>query len=73
VDIEHGPKYGHTVVWKRANDVPEFFLAYSGPRPVDREKWLEHLRPPAHLHAASVQMDVDVAKFEKIFINLMSH
>src|SRR5258705_3218727 len=73
VGITHGPKYGHTVVWKRASDVPEFFLAYSGPRPVDREKWLGHLNPPAHLHPASVQMDVDVAKFEKIFVDLMSH
>ena len=73
VDIGHGPKYGHTVVWKKASDVPEFFLAYSGPRPVDREKWLGQLRPPAHLHPASVQMEADAAKFEKIFIDLMSH
>ncbi len=73
VDIGHGPKYGHTVVWKRSNDVPEFFLAYSGPRPVDREKWLGHLRPPAHLHPASVQMEADVVKFERIFIDLISH
>jgi len=73
VDIGHGPQYGHTVVWKKANDVPEFFLAYSGPRPVDREKWLGHLRPPAHLHAANVQMEADAAKFEKIFIDLISH
>ena len=73
VDLGHGPKHGHTVVWKRVNDVPEFFLAYSGPRPVEREKWLGHLRPPAHLHPASVQMEADVAKFERIFIDLMSH
>jgi len=73
VDFGHGPKYGHTVVWKKVNDVPEFFLAYSGPLPVDREKWLGHLRPPKHLHPASVQMEADVAKFERIFIDLMSH
>jgi inosine-uridine nucleoside N-ribohydrolase len=73
VDITHGPKYGHTVVWKKFADVPKFFLAYSGPRPVDREKWVGHLTPPAQLHPASVQMEADVAKFEKIFVDLMSH
>jgi inosine-uridine nucleoside N-ribohydrolase len=73
VDITHGPKYGHTVVWKPLEDVPEFFLAYSGPRPVDKEKWRGHLTPPAQLHPASVQMDVDVVKFERIFVELMSH
>ena len=72
VDITHGPKYGHTVIWKPAEDVPEFFLPYSGPRPVDKEKWRGHLTPPAHLHPASVQMEVDVEKFEKIFVDLMS-
>jgi inosine-uridine nucleoside N-ribohydrolase len=73
VDITHGPKYGHTVVWKPLDDVPEFFLAYSGPRPVDKEKWKGHLTPPEQLHPASVQMQVDVEKFEKIFVDLMSH
>ena len=73
VDIMHGPKYGHTVVWKPLDEVPEFFLAYSGPRPVDKEKWKGHLTPPAHLHPASVQMEVDVEKFETIFVDLMSH
>ncbi|MBZ5720213.1 MAG: nucleoside hydrolase [Acidobacteriia bacterium] len=73
VDIDHGPKYGHTVIWKPPSDVPTFFLPYSGPRPVDREKWLGHLTPPAQLHPASVQMDVDAAKFEKLFVELLSH
>lgn len=73
VDIDHGPKYGHTVVWKPPRDVPAFFLAYSGPAPVDREKWLGHLTPPPQLHPASVQMEVDVARFEKLFVELMSH
>jgi hypothetical protein len=40
---------------------------------VDKEKWKGHLIPPAHLHPASVQMEVDVEKFEKIFVYLMSH
>ena len=31
VDIDHGPKYGHTVIWKKPDDVPQFFLPYSGP------------------------------------------
>ncbi len=73
VDISHGPKYGHTVIWKPPVDFPAFFLPYSGPDGVDREKWKGHLVPPAHLHAASVQMEVDVPKFENIFVDLMSH
>jgi len=40
---------------------------------VNREKWIGHLRPPAQLHPASVQMEVDAVKFERIFIDLMSH
>lgn len=73
VDITHGPKYGHTVVWKPSAEVPQFFQPYSGPGPVETAKWKDHLTPPAHLHPAEVQMDVDVRKFEKIFVDLMSH
>lgn len=73
VDIEHGPKYGHTVVWKLPADIPEFFLPYSGPNPPDREKWAGHLKPPVQLHPASVEVDVDVPKFEQLFVDLMSH
>jgi purine nucleosidase len=73
VDITHGPKYGHTVVWKPLAEVPTFFLPHSGPGPVDFEKWKGHLTPPTQLHPASVQMKVDVQKFEKIFVDLMSH
>jgi purine nucleosidase len=73
VDISHGPDYGHTVAWKPTADVPSFFLPYSGPDGVDREKWKEHLAPPAHLNAAEVQIDVDVSKFESIFVDVMSH
>jgi purine nucleosidase len=72
-DIEHGPKYGSTVVWKQPNEVPTFFLPYSGPRPRDDAKWAGHLTPPEQLHPASVEMRVDVAKFENIFVDLMSH
>ena len=73
VDITHGPNYGHTVVWKAIADFPQFFLPYSGPRPVDTDKWKEHLIPPAHLHAAQVQTEVDVPKFENLFVELMTH
>jgi inosine-uridine nucleoside N-ribohydrolase len=73
VDITHGPKYGHTVIWKPVKEVPTFMQPYSGPDPADRSKWVGHLTPPAHLHPASVQMEVDKEKFEKIFVDLMSH
>jgi inosine-uridine nucleoside N-ribohydrolase len=73
VDITHGPSYGHTIVWKKPDDIPRFFLPYSGPDGVDRSKWISHLNPPEDLHPASVQMEVDVPKFEKIFVDLMSH
>ena len=71
VDIDHGPKYGHTIIWKPVG-MPTFFLPYSGPRPVDRDKWQGHLAPPVHLHPASVQMEVDIRKFDDLFVNLMS-
>ena len=73
VDLEHGPKYGFTVVWRKPAGIPQFFLPYSGPRPPDQGKWRGHLEPPAQMHEASVQMEVDVPKFEKIFVDLMSY
>jgi inosine-uridine nucleoside N-ribohydrolase len=72
-DISHGPSYGHTVVWKEPEDLPQFFLPYSGPGGPDRGKWMGHLTPPAQLHPATVQLEVDKTKFEKIFVDLMSH
>jgi purine nucleosidase len=72
-DISHGPGYGNTIVWKKPGDIPQFFLPYSGPGGPDRSKWIEHLMPPAQLHPASVQMEVDKTRFEKIFLDLMSH
>ena len=71
-DISHGPSYGHTVVWKREG-LPKFFLPYSGPGGPDRDHWVGHLTPPAQLHPASVQWQVDQPRFEKIFVDLMSH
>ena len=70
--IEHGPKYGETVVWKQREGMPLFFLSYSGPEPPDKSKWQGHLRPPAPLHPASVQTEVDKEKFEEVFVELMS-
>ena len=37
VDTSHGPSYGHTLIWKKPDDVPSFFLPYSGPEGADRE------------------------------------
>lgn len=72
-DISHGPSYGHTIVWKKADRIPQFFLPYSGPGGPDRRKWAGHLIPPVQLHPASVQVEVDKTKFEKLFVDLMSH
>ena len=72
-DITHGPKYGDTVVLERTCGHPQVFSSFSGPEGVDREKWKGHLKPPAQLHPAEVQMEVDKGKFENIFIDLMSH
>jgi len=72
VDIDHGTTYGQTVVWKKPEEIPTFFLPYSGPRPVDREKWIGHLMPPAGVHPASVQTEVDAEKFMKFFVMSMS-
>jgi len=72
VDVTRGPKYGHTVIWKKQEGPLTFFLPYSGPAGVDPAKWREHLETPTHLHPATVHIDVDVPKFEDIFVELMS-
>ena len=72
VDITHGPKYGHTVVWRPPAGVPSFFEAYSGPDPPDPDQWKSHLTPPAHLHPATVHLEVDIPRFEQVFVDLMS-
>jgi inosine-uridine nucleoside N-ribohydrolase len=72
VDITHGPKYGHTVVWRKPAGVPSFFLPYSGPSGVDRSKWLGHLDPLPGRTAATVYMEVDALRFERVFVELMS-
>ncbi len=72
-DIDHGPEHGDTVVWKQPSDMPQFFLPYSGLGTRDRAKWVGHLTPPAQMHPPSVEMKVDVEKFENLFVELMSH
>ena len=34
---------------------------------------MDRLTPPAQLPPATVQLEVDKTKFEKIFVDLMSH
>jgi hypothetical protein len=49
------------------------FLPYSRPGGPDHTKWAGHLTPPAQLPPATVQSEVEKTKFEKIFVDLMSH
>jgi inosine-uridine nucleoside N-ribohydrolase len=72
VVIDHGAKYGHTLVWRKPEDVPHFFLPHSGPGGVDRSKWVEHLSPPFNRHPARVPAEVDIEKLEEFFVRLMS-
>ena len=72
VDTSHGPKYGDTVVWKKPDGMPKFFLPYSGPTGPDKAKWAGHLVPPAWLHPAEVQMEVDEEKFDDLFVRVMT-
>jgi inosine-uridine nucleoside N-ribohydrolase len=72
VDISQGPKYGDTLVWERPEGPPSFFLPHSGPEAVDRDKWAGHWEPPEHLQPATVQMAVDIERFEDLFVDLMT-
>ncbi|MFQ5526506.1 MAG: nucleoside hydrolase [Thermoanaerobaculia bacterium] len=71
VDITSGPKYGHTVPWRKPDGF-SFFLPYSGPEGMDASRWAGHLEPPAHLQPATVQIELDVERFENKFVELMS-
>jgi purine nucleosidase len=71
VDISHGPKYGYTMVWKKPEGMPKFFLPYSGPGGPDKAAWSGHLVPPAWLSPASVQVEVDEERFEDLFVRVM--
>ncbi len=72
VDTAHGPKYGDTVVWAQPSP-PNFFMPYSGPNGVDEAKWRPLMTPPPGLHPATVQLKVNVKRFEDIFVDVMSH
>lgn len=71
VDITRGPKYGHTVVWRQPEGTPSFFLPNSGPAGIEPLSWAGHLEPPTHLVPATVQMEVDIERFEDLFVELM--
>ncbi len=72
VVIDHGPTYGETRVWRKPPAELSFFLAYSGPDPMNTESWAEHHRLPFGRHPAQVQMGVDLERFNSFFIELMS-
>jgi inosine-uridine nucleoside N-ribohydrolase len=72
VIIDHGPSYGHSLVWRQPPGVPSFFLPYSGPDPLDEAKWRGHLSPPYNRRPARVQMDVDRERFNSLFVELLS-
>ena len=72
VVIDHGSKYGHSLVWRRPSGGFSFFLPYSGPEPLDAAKWKNHLNPPYNRRPARVQMEVDVEKFNSLFVELLS-
>ena len=52
--------------------MPTFFQAYSGPDAPDPGKWKGHLAPPGHLHPATAHSEVDIPRFEQVFVDLMS-
>jgi inosine-uridine nucleoside N-ribohydrolase len=70
--IDPGPKYGHTLVWRKPEEPLSFFLSYSGPDPVDLARWRPHLEPPYDRHRARVYQEVDVEKFRALFVELLS-
>ncbi len=71
VVIDHGPNYGHSLVWRPPGAL-SFFLPYSGPDALDEGKWREHLEPPFNRRRARVQMEVDAERFQDLFVELLS-
>jgi inosine-uridine nucleoside N-ribohydrolase len=71
VVIDHGPKYGHSLVWQPPGPL-SFFLPYSGPDPLDEAKWRHHLEPPFNRQRARVQMEVDAKRFHDLFVTVLS-
>jgi inosine-uridine nucleoside N-ribohydrolase len=72
VVIEHGPKYGHTLVWREPEGTPRFFLPHSGPDPLDPAPWQGHLSPPLNRRPSRVPVEVDVQRFESLVVKLLS-
>ena len=70
--IQQGPKYGHSLVWRKPEEPSSFFLSYSGPDPVDSSKWSSHLEPPYDRRPAQVYLEADVAKFRALVVELLS-
>jgi inosine-uridine nucleoside N-ribohydrolase len=70
--IDSGPKYGHTLVWRKPEEPLSFFLPYSGPDPVDLSKWAGHLEPPYDRRPAKVYVEADIEKFRALFVELLS-
>jgi inosine-uridine nucleoside N-ribohydrolase len=70
--IDPGPKYGHTLVWRKPEEPLAFFLSYSGPDPVDLTKWRPHLEPPYDRHPARAYQEIDAERFRALFVELLS-
>ena len=70
--IQQGPKYGHSLVWRKPEEPLSFFLSYSGPDPVDFSKWRSHLEPPYDRRPAQVYLEADVTKFRALVVELLS-
>jgi inosine-uridine nucleoside N-ribohydrolase len=70
--IDPGPKYGHSLVWRKPEEPLSFLLAYSGPDPVDPSKWRSHLEPPYDRRPARVYLEADVEKFRALVVDLLS-
>jgi inosine-uridine nucleoside N-ribohydrolase len=70
--IDPGPRYGHTLVWRKPEEPLSFLLSYSGPDPTDLSKWSSHLEPPYDRHPARVYLEADVARFRELFVELLS-
>jgi inosine-uridine nucleoside N-ribohydrolase len=70
--IDPGPRYGHTLVWRKPEEPLSFLLSYSGPDPTDLSKWSSHLEPPYDRQLAKVYLEADVPRFRKLFVDLLS-
>jgi inosine-uridine nucleoside N-ribohydrolase len=70
--IDPGPRYGHTLVWRKPEEPLSFLLSYSGPDPTDLSKWSSHLEPPYDRQPAKVYLEADLLRFRKLFVELLS-